>query len=194
MNVRVKTVLDAVKDFVNTNKKYVICFSVVFAIGLVIGIVTTVNANGGEFERVLEKDMTFGAVKVFFFSSLILVGGYGVFILSASVKWAFVVAPVTFAVLGVYFGKYCCVLIGCFGGIGVINLIFVYIPFFILTFICMLVTVVLALQYAAYCECAKSPLRPSITVILKGYGVNIVVNFVIFLFIGAITKVLVIGG
>ena len=55
-----------VKDFLKENKKTVLSFGIVFALGIVIGIFVTISAAGGAFERVARADMEFGAVKVFF--------------------------------------------------------------------------------------------------------------------------------
>ena len=100
-----------VKDFLKENKKTVLSFGIVFALGIVIGIFVTISAAGGEFERVARADMEFGAVKVFFTTGFAVLLGYGVLLAAACAP---AVAPVSLlspAVLGYFFGKYMCLLV-----------------------------------------------------------------------------------
>lgn len=194
MSLNLRGATSAVRGFLSRNKKCAVSFSVLFVVGIIIGIIVAVNANGGEFERVLQKDVEYGAVKVFFFSSLIIGAGYAVIIVASVSRKVTFVAVVPFLVLGLYFGRYICILTACFGASGIINLIVIYIPFFLCTFICMLFGGCAALQQALICSCSYCGLlRPSVSVLLKAYGINCALSFVIFLILGLMTKVIVIG-
>ena len=182
----------AIKDFLTLHKKTVLCFSVVFFIGIVIGIVSAVNAVGGEFERITQSDMSFGAVKVFLFSALFLLIGYFVVAVSSRVRGMSFIALLPFIVLGYLCGCYVTVLVGVYGGIGIMNLIFIYIPFYFGSFICMLVSACIAQRQSNMCASGNSLLRPSVAVLLKAIGVNILFNFIVFLLIGSVTKVIVV--
>ena len=183
----------AIKDFLALHKKAVLCFSMLFFIGIVVGIVSAVNAVGGEFEKILQKDMTFGSVKVFFFSSLFLLIGYVIVAIGSCLRGMSFLAVIPFVILGYFCGNYACVLVGVYGGIGVMNLIFIYIPFYIGSFIFLLVGGCVALRQCNLCANNNAILRPSIATLLKAYGLNILFNFIVFLLIGAVTKVIVVA-
>ena len=193
MKCRGNTLLFAIKDFLCVHKKTFLCFSLVFIAGLVVGIVSEVNSVGGEFERLAKNDMVFGAVKVFFFSSFFLFAGYGVVIISATIKGVSFVAVIPFVVIGYLFGAYTTALIGSYGGVGIMNLVFIYMPFYLITFLCMAVAGCIAMKRANNCGCKERILKPSVSVLLKGYVVNVLASFVIFLLIGSVTKVVVVA-
>ncbi len=195
MNAKLRNFFYTLKDFITFNKKTVICCSAVFLAGLIVGIVYTVSANGGEFEKVARADMTFGAVKVFFYSSLLVAIGYFALAVASAIRGLSFVALLPFPVLGFVFGNYTTLLVGCYGGMGITNLLLVYIPFFLLTFVILTASTCIALRLSDLCSCKEKGtlLRPSVTVVLKGYGINVLSNFVVFLIVGGIAKVLVIG-
>ena len=181
-----------IKDFLNLYKKSVLCFSLLFFIGIIVGIVSAVNAVGGEFEKILQKDMTFGAVKVFFYSALFLLVGYFFVAVASCVKGTSFVAVLPFVVLGFMFGKYICILVAVYGGMGIMNLIFIYLPFFLLSFCLLLVGGSVALRQCNMCASSDALLRPSISTLLKVFAINVLANFIIFLLIGSLTKVIVV--
>lgn len=181
-----------IKDFLNLHKKSVVCFSLLFFIGIVAGIVFCINAVGGEFEKILQKDMVFGAAKVFFYSALFLLCGYAVVAIASCVKGASFLAVLPFMFLGYFFGKYICLLVAVYGGVGVMNLLFIYLPFFVLSFCMLLVGSSAALIQCNSCACGDALLRPSISILLKVFGLNLLANFIIFLLIGSVTKVIVV--
>ena len=74
-STRIRIIASIAKDFLRDNRKSVLSFSALFAVGLVAGIFITINAAGGEFERIARADMEFGAVKVFFTTSFMVLGG-----------------------------------------------------------------------------------------------------------------------
>ncbi len=193
MDVRVRAFLNSVGEFFRRNKKAIICYSVLFIFGLVIGIVAAVNYAGGEFENYHPDEIVYGAVKVFLFSSLIIAAGYGIIIVSATVRSLTFLSLIPFGVLGIEFGRYITLLVGYYAFIGIINLIFIYIPFFLITFVCMLFAAAkTAGQY--YCQCTPNGgLRPPVVTNIKCYFVNVAINFFIFIVIGAMTKVIVVG-
>lgn len=182
----------AIKDFLSANKKSALCFSILFFIGLVVGIVSAVNAVGGVFEKIPQCDIVFGAVKVFFYSALFLLIGYFLIAVASCVHGMSFLAVLPFIILGYFFGRYMAVLIGVYGGIGLINLIFIYIPFYIGAFVLFLICACIALRQANMCACNNSILRPSVSTILKLLGLNILLNGIVFLLIGAMTDVIVV--
>lgn len=183
-----RSALGIIKDFCRDNRKSVISFCALFALGIVIGIFITIDSAGGEFERISRADMEFGSVKVFFTTSFMVLAGYGVLLLGAGAPAFAVAGLVVFAVHGYYFGKYVCLLVAMYGATGVVNMIVVYIPFFLVTLVCMIVAGVRALNTVG---CNR--FRTAGLALLKTYGLNIAVNFVVFVIIGAFTKVIVVG-
>jgi hypothetical protein len=182
----------AIKDFLALHKKPVVCFSVLFFIGIIVGIVSAVNSVGGQFEKIAQNEIVFGAVKVFFFSAIGLLAGYIIFAVSSCMHGMSFLSVVPFIILGYICGKYVTVLVGVYGGIGLMNLIFIYIPFFIGSFIFFLVGASIALRQCNICACNNSILRPSISTILKAFAINLLFNFVVFMLIGALTKVIIV--
>ena len=193
MKCRQNAVFFAVKDFMSAHKKTFLCFLIVFLAGMVVGIVTAVNSVGGEFVRLSKNDMVFGAVKVFFFSSLFLFAGYGVVILSTTCKGISFIAVFPFVVLGYFFGEYMTVLIGAYGGVGLMNLLFVYLPFYLLTFCCLSISGCIAQKSNVICANKNRILKPSVSILLKGYAINVICSFTIFMLIGSVTKVVVVS-
>ena len=177
-----------IKDFCRDNKKSLISFAAVFALGIVLGIFITISAAGGEFERVARADMEFGAVKVFFSTSFTVLIGYGVVLLSACAQVLAIASLLAYALLGYYFGKYMCLLVAVYGATGVLNMVVIYIPFFLVTFLLMCVAGAKAAS-AVGCDRLK---RTALT-LAKIYGLNIAANFVIFVIVGAFSKVIVVG-
>ena len=170
-----RSALGIIKDFCRDNRKSVISFCALFALGIVIGIFITIDSAGGEFERISRADMEFGSVKVFFTTSFMVLAGYGVLLLGAGAPAFAVAGLVVFAVHGYYFGKYVCLLVAMYGATGVVNMIVVYIPFFLVTLVCMIVAGVRALNTVG---CNR--FRTAGLALLKIYGLNIAVNFVVF--------------
>lgn len=177
-----------VRDFCRDNRKSVISFCAVFVLGLIIGIFITIDSAGGEFERISRADMEFGSVKVFFTTSFMVLVGYGVLVLGAAAPALAFAGLAVFAVHGYYFGKYLCLLVGIYGVTGIVNIIFIYVPFFVFTLVCMIVAGVRALNTVG---CNR--LKTAGLALLKIYGINMAFNFVIFVIVGAFTKVIVVG-
>lgn len=182
----------AVKDFFATNTKSAVCFSIIFFIGIVVGIVSAVNAVDGVFEKIAQSEIVFGSVKVFFYSALFLMIGYFLFAIASCMRGLSFIAVLPFIVLGYLCGKYMTVLVGVYGGIGIINLIFIYIPFYIGAFVSFLICACIALRQANICTCSGSILRPSVATVLKLFGFNVLLNVLIFLLIGAMVDVIVV--
>jgi hypothetical protein len=79
--------------------------------------------------------------------------------------------------------------------VGVINLFFLYLPFFLITFVCLAIAGVAVLT-AKGCEGSRGTFKPSFLAVLKLFALNVAIDLVIFIIIGAISKVIVvdIGG
>ena len=92
------------------------------------------------------------------------------------------------AVLGYFFGKYMCLLVAVYGATGIVNLLVIYAPFFLVTFLSMTVA---GARAARAVGCGR--VRSSALVLLKVYGVNMAADFVIFVLVGAFVKVIVVG-
>lgn len=192
---RLRTLSSNIRAFFHDNKKAVICFSVVFALGIVIGIVAAIETRRGVFERFEIEVIEYGAVRMFFLTSLILAGAYALIWIASSGSKVVFLAVIPFFALGFMFGEYMCVLVGCYGVIGVLNLIFIYLPFYIMTFLCLLVAASYILSHPG---CGASgcgtpfKLKPPFIFLLKMYGINVAVNAVIFLIVGIFVKVIIV--
>ena len=182
----------ALKSFLSKNKKIIICSLIVFALGIIVGAVSAWRAVGGEFEEVLPKDADTGGARVFFFSTLALIGCYGVILLSGINNKTVFFAIIPVFLLGFFFGRYSAALIGRFGALGIVNLVFAYAPFFICTFVCFVLSTIAVMNI----DCAKtaisSSLKPSFVDTLKLFGINVAIGFVLFVLIGSIYGVIIV--
>lgn len=184
----VRTAVGLIKDFLRDNKKCVVSCAAVFAVGMILGIFLTINASGGEFERVARSDIEFGAVKVFFTTSFALLLGYGVILLAAAAPSLVYVSLAVFGVAGYYFGRYMCLLVAVYGAAGIVNLVIIYIPFFLASLIFMIVA---ASKSVSAKGCGR--MKSTAISLLKIYAFNIGFDFVLFVVIGAFAKVIVVG-
>ena len=183
-----RTAVSIVKDFCRDNRKSVASFAAVFALGIVVGIFLTINAAGGEFERIARADMEFGAVKVFFTSGFIVLAGYGVLLIGAAAPALSLLSLVVFAVHGYFFGKYLGLLAAVYGATGILNIFLIYVPFFLVTAVLLAVAGVRVVN-AAGCD----RVRKAALALAKLYAINMTVCFVIFLIVGSFTKVIVVA-
>lgn len=191
-SLRVKSVLSAIKSFVSDNKKVIICATIIFALGITVGVISAFGAVGDDgFERVARADMEFSSAKVFFVSLLALLGFYVVFLLSGiNAKTIFLIV-IPFFALGFVTGEYSVALIARYETTGLVNLLLIYLPFFLCTFCCFVLCAVIAA--APDCACCKTGLKPSFVQTVKVFGANVAIAFVFFLIIGAVFKVIVVS-
>lgn len=191
-SLRVKSVLSAIKSFVSDNKKVIICATIIFALGITVGVISAFGAVGDDgFERVARADMEFSSAKVFFVSLLALLGCYVVFLLSGiNAKTIFLIV-IPFFVLGFVTGEYSVALIARYETTGLLNLLLIYLPFFLCTFCCFVLCAVIAA--APDCACCKTGLKSSFVQTVKVFGANVAIAFVFFLIIGAVFKVIVVS-
>lgn len=191
-SLRVKSVLSAIKSFVSDNKKVIICATIIFALGITVGVISAFGAVGDDgFERVARADMEFSSAKVFSVSLLALLGCYVVFLLSGiNAKTIFLIV-IPFFALGFVTGEYSVALIARYETTGLLNLLLIYLPFFLCTFCCFVLCAVIAA--APDCACCKTGLKPSFVQTVKVFGANVAIAFVFFLIIGAVFKVIVVS-
>ena len=100
-SLRTKSIISALKTFVSDNKKVIICASIIFVLGIIVGVISAFRSVGEDgFERVARADMEFGAVKVFFISLLALLVCYAVFLIAGiNDKTVFLIVCACFPVL-----------------------------------------------------------------------------------------------
>lgn len=191
-SLRVKSVLSAIKSFVSDNKKVIICATIIFALGITVGVISAFGAVGDDgFERVARADMEFSSAKVFFVSLLALFCCYAVFLLSGiNAKTIFLIV-IPFFALGFVTGEYSVALIARYETTGLVNLLLIYLPFFLCTFCCFVLCAVIAA--APDCACCKTGLKPSFVQTVKVFGANVAIAFVFFVIVGAIFKVIVVS-
>lgn len=189
---RLCSIKSAIRNFFDKNKKVIICSSVIFLLGIIVGVISALRAVGGEFEEVLAKDAQTGGAKVFFLSSLALVGCYIVILIAGINEKTVFLAVVPFFLVGFFLGRYSSALWGRYGALGVVNLLLAYLPFFLCSFVCFMLATVAVMQP----DCAKSAmnctLKPSFVDTLKIAGINILISFVLFVIIGCIYGVIIV--
>jgi len=183
-----RVLLSNLKEFFDKNKKILICSLIVLALGVVVGIVSSIRAVNGEFERVARVDMKFSGAKIFFLSSLLLLLSYSVFLIAGADKKCTFLAVIPFFILGFLMGKYATCLIARYEFWGVLNLLCCYLPFFLCS-IC-LFAVALSGILSSCNRPTKNGLKSYLLPTLKIFGINVCAGFVFFLIIGSIFGVI----
>lgn len=190
--LRTKTFLSALKTFVSDNKKVIMCALVVFSLGVTVGVISAFRAVGDDgFERVARADMEFGSAKVFFVALLALFGCYAVFLISGVNSATVFLIILPFFALGFVSGEYSVALIARYETTGLVNLLLIYLPFFLCTFCCFVLCAVA--MVAPDCACRRAGLKLSFVATLKIFGVNALLAFVFFIIIGSIFNVIVVS-
>lgn len=190
LSINFRAIISSLKSVFDKNKKVIICALIIFVIGISGGIISVVRSVSDGFERVARADMQFSGAKVFFISSLALLGCYAVFLLAGINSKTVVLALIPFFALGFILGEYATALVARYETTGVLNLIFIYLPFFISTFACFLFCACLATYPQS--GCSPSGLKPSFVSTVKLFGINLLIAVVVFLIIGSIFGVIVV--
>lgn len=191
-STRFSGVKSQIKRFFSGNKKIIVCSLVIFFIGVLSGIFSCFRAVGGEFEQVLAKDADVGGARVFFFSMLALIGCYALILISGASNKTVLLCIIPFFLDGFFLGRYACALIGRYGALGVANLVFAYLPFFIATLACFVLSTIAVMQSGCVDNAKSGILKQSFVDTLKILGINVVISFVLFVLIGAIYGVIVV--
>ncbi len=191
-SLRTRTVLSSLRTYFEKNRKVIICAIVLFVIGIILGIILTYRAVDGSFERVPRVDVETGAARVFFFAVLGLFGCYGLLLISGISNKTVFIAIIPFTLLGFLCGRYSFALIGRYEGFGVFNLIIIYLPFFLITFVCMVLAAANILSSSCTDCSGHTGLRQSFVCALKIFGINAACALVLFLIIGSISGVIIV--
>lgn len=187
-----KAFLRSFKQFLKENKKCIQSTAVLFIAGFVIGIFITVNGVFGELSKVSVSATTFSGVKVFFVFSTGFIIAYAVLCLSSFSTLTSIISLGVFVVTGLCFGQCVCMLVAMYGVRGIFNLIIIYLPVYLVTFMCLTVAFARVLTISPCGPSRFSFIKPSIKVSLPIYGINVAVNFAFFMVIGIFVKVIVI--
>lgn len=180
------------KRFFAGNKKIIVCSIVIFLMGVLSGVFSCLRAVGGEFEEVLAKDADLGGARVFFFSILALCGCYALILISGASNKVVLLSIIPFFLDGFFLGRYACALIGRYGALGVANLLFAYLPFFIATLVCFILSTIAVMQSSCANNSKSGILKQSFVDTLKLFGINVAISFVLFILVGAIYGVIVV--
>ena len=183
-----RAVFSNLRGYFVQNRKIFVSALIVLTLGIIVGIVSSVRAVNGDFERVARVDMEFAGAKTFFISVLILVVSYALFLISGINKKTIFIAAIPFFVLGFLIGKYATCLIARYETWGILNLLFCYLPFYIATAI---LFVIAAVNVITPCyRPTENGLKPYIIPTLKLFAINVCAGVVFFLIIGSIFGVI----
>jgi len=184
--------MSSLRTYFDANKKVIISATALFVVGIILGVIFAYRSVDGNFERVIRSEAELGAAKVFFISLLILVGGYGIILVSGINNKTVFLIIIPFVLIGYMLGKYATALIARYESFGVINLVFVYLPFFFLTFILMMIAAANVISAACCDRCERSSFKPSFLQTLKILGINAACALLFFLIIGSFTGVIIV--
>ena len=126
--------LSKLREYLARNKKILLSALVVLVLAIAVGIIASIRAVNGEFERVARVDMEFAGAKIFFLSILLLALCYALFLIAGINSKTVFIAIIPYFFLGYLIGKYSTCLIARYEFWGTLNLLFCYLPFFIVTF------------------------------------------------------------
>lgn len=177
------------RRFLSQGKKKILFICAVFLIGLIIGVVigstTGIKSFCGEF--------TYGSGKLFLRVMLVMLVAY-FFILFSSVNFIFIIlANVSICLIGGYLGRSICILAVCGGFIGVLNIIFIYIPVFMENLIFMMIGLVYAISNFPLMGCKVWKLiKPVFCSVGLMFLLNLLFNAVVIFILGLILDIIVI--
>ena len=181
--LRFKVAISSLKDYFSRNKKILIAASVTLVLAIIVGVVTSIRAVNGEFERVARVDMKFAGAKVFFLSTLMLVVSYVLLLIAGINGKTVIIAVIPHFLIGFLIGKYSTCLIARYEFWGILNLLLCYLPFYLATFVLFIVATV---NILTCCEqSGESKLKPYLIPTLKIFAINVAIALVLFLIIGS---------
>lgn len=177
------------RRFLSESKKKLLFICAVFVIGLIIGII--VGATSGV--NNCNSELCVGSGKLFLRVFLAMLVVY-FFIVFSSVNFVFIVlADVSLGLIGVYLGRAVCILSVCGGFVGVMNVIFVYIPVFCGSFVFMMIALAYAISNFPLVGCKAWKLfRPVLGSVGLMFLINVVFNAAVIFILGLILNVIVI--
>ncbi len=191
-STRFCSVKSQIKRFFALNKKIIVCAIVIFIVGALSGIFSCLRAVDGEFEQIPAKDADIAGARVFFYSLLALIVCYALILISGSSNKTALLAIIPFFLDGFLLGRYACALLGRYSTLGLLNLLFAYLPFFVATLVCFVLSMIAVMQPNCANTAKSGILKQSFIDVLKIFGINIAISFVLFVLIGAIYGVVVV--
>lgn len=177
------------KNYFSKNRKIILAASVTLILAIIIGVVSSIRAVNGEFDRVARVDMEFSGAKIFFLSSLLVAISYALFLVAGINDKTVFIAIIPYFLLGFIIGKYATCLIARYEFWGILNLLLCYLPFFIATVIMFLIVTVNVLT-ACKSASTESGLKPYVIPTLKIFGINVAIGIVLFLIVGSFVGVI----
>ena len=184
-----RIVFSSLKEYFARNKKILIAAFIVVTLAIIVGVISSIRAVNGDFERVARVDMKFAGAKIFFLSSLILLISYALFLVAGINNKTAFIAVIPFFILGFIIGKYATCLIARYEFWGILNLLCCYLPFFIATIVLFAIAAVNVLT-ACQSRTTENGLKPYLLPTLKLFGINVAIGLVLFVIIGSIFGVI----
>ncbi len=179
-----RVLLSNLREYFSNNKKILIAALVTVCLAIIVGVISSIRAVNGEFERVARVDMEFAGAKIFFLFSLLLAVSYVLIVASGASNKTVFIAIIPFFLLGFLIGKYSTCLIARYEFWGILNLLICYLPFFLASLV---LFVIAASNVLSSCVSNKTEngLKPYLLPTLKLFGINVAIGLVLFLIIGS---------
>ena len=179
-----RIVFSKIREYILNNKKLLIAVFATLVLAVIVGVVSTIRAVNGEFERVARVDMKFSGAKIFFLSSLLLFASYALFLVAGINNKTVFIAIIPFFLLGFLLGRYATCLIARYEFWGILNLLLCYLPFFIVTLVAFVVCIVNILTTCPS-KSTENGMKPYLLPTLKIFGINVLIGLVLFLIVGS---------
>lgn len=187
--LKARILFSNLREYCSKNKKIIFAAIITLCIAIVVGVLSSIRAVNGDFERVARVDMEFAGAKIFFLSVLLLALSYALFLIAGINNKTVFIAIIPFFFLGFVIGKYTTCLIARYEFWGILNLFLCYLPFFICTFFAFVIAVVNILS-ACKSQSTENGFKPYLVPTLKIFGINAALALVFFLIIGSIFGVI----
>lgn len=179
-----RVLLSNLREYFSNNKKIVISALVTVCLAIIVGVISSIRAVNGEFERVARVDMEFAGAKIFFLSALLLAVSYALILVAGASNKTVFIAIIPFFLLGFLIGKYSTCLIARYEFWGILNLILCYLPFFLASLVLFVIAATNVLS-ACVSKQTENGLKPYLLPTLKLFGINVGIGLVLFLIVGS---------
>ena len=104
--LKTRILFSNLREYCSKNKKIIFAAIITLTVAIVVGVLSSIRAVNGEFERVARVDMDFAGAKIFFLSALILALSYALFLIAGINNKTVFIAIIPFFFLGFVIGKY----------------------------------------------------------------------------------------
>ncbi len=185
---KLKSIILDIKSYCRDNFKLIIALSLAFIAGLVIGILFQSGIDASLATESIE--VVVSSLKMFLISVLYLLLIYFLILIFSSLSRMYWLVLIPYFVWGAILGRYVYQLGAFFGLVGVLNIVFAYLPFFLLSLVLFLVGGIYSIRYGACSKNCRYGLKTSFVALVKLFALNVAIAFVCFVIVGIFVDII----